>query len=139
MRQQSIPVPPGCPVNAPGSFIGLSKRSWLHGAPKIRTSFGVLRNYTLFRQLVAFQKRFRLLEFPLTEIRPEFDRNASNAGMLQSGMPHLARFQEFRRVSKRRHRVDSRQSEGLKRRSPWPCRTSLLRLIFSAVGFVFSS
>src|SRR5260370_5721221 len=70
--------------------------------PKTRTSFGVFRNYTLFRQLAAFQKRFRLLEFPLAEIRPEFDRNASNAGMLQSEMPHLAKCQKFRRVSTRR-------------------------------------
>jgi hypothetical protein len=39
------------------------------------------------RQLVAFQKRFRLLGLPLPVIRPEFDRNTSNAGMLQSGTP----------------------------------------------------
>jgi hypothetical protein len=45
----------------------------------------------LLRQLVAFQKRFRLLELPLPEIRPEFDRNTSNAGMLQSGMPRLSK------------------------------------------------
>jgi hypothetical protein len=70
-------------------------------------------------QLVAFQKRFRLLELPLPEIRPEFDRKASNAGILQqSGMPHLARFQEFHRSSTRRYRVLSRQSEGLKRKKP---------------------
>jgi hypothetical protein len=31
----------------------------------------------------------RLLELPLSEIRPELDRNTSNAGMLQSGMLHL--------------------------------------------------
>ena len=85
--------------------------------PKTRTSFGVFRNYTLFRQLAAFQKRFRLLGFLLAEIRPEFDRNASNAGMLQSGMPRPAKCQKFRRVSTRRHRVDSRQSGGIKRRS----------------------
>ena len=72
-----------------------------------------------------------------TEIRPEFD--TSNAGMLQSGMPRLARCQEFHRVSMRRHRVLSRQSGGLKRKNPWPSRTSLLRLIFSPVAFVFSS
>jgi hypothetical protein len=41
---------------------------------------GVFRSYRLHRQLAAFQKRFRLLEFPLAEIRPEFDRNASDAG-----------------------------------------------------------
>jgi hypothetical protein len=74
--------------------------------------------YRLLRQLVAFQKRFRLLELPLPEIRPEFDRNTSNAGMLQSGMPRLARCQEFHRLSMRRHRVLSRQSGGLKRKNP---------------------
>ena len=47
-----------------------------------RTSFMVFRNYRLRRHLVAFQKRFRLLELPLPEIRPEFDRNTSIAGML---------------------------------------------------------
>jgi hypothetical protein len=41
--------------------------------------------YRLLRQLVAFQKRFRLLALPLPEIRSEFDRNTSNAGILQSG------------------------------------------------------
>jgi hypothetical protein len=50
---------------------------------------GVFRSYRLHRQLVAFQKR--LLEFPLSEIRPEFDRNASDAGMLLSGMSHPSR------------------------------------------------
>jgi hypothetical protein len=52
-----------------------------------RTSFKVFRNYRLPRQIVAFQKRFRLLELPLPEIRPEFDCSTSNAGMLQSGTP----------------------------------------------------
>jgi hypothetical protein len=37
------------------------------------------------------------------EIRPEFDGHTSNAGTLQSGMPHLARFQEFHRLSTHRH------------------------------------
>jgi uncharacterized membrane protein len=32
-----------------------------------------------------------LLELPLPEIRPEFDRNTSNAGMPQSGTSRLAR------------------------------------------------
>jgi hypothetical protein len=41
-------------------------------------------------QHVAFQKRFRLLELSLPEIGPEFARHTSNAGMLQSGRPHLA-------------------------------------------------
>ena len=104
-----------------------------------RTSFRVFRNYKLPPQLVAFQKRFRLLELPLPEIRSEFDRQTSNAGMLQSGMPHLARFQEFHRLSTRRHRVLLRQSEGLKRKILGPSRTSLLWLIFSPVAFVFSS
>src|SRR5271165_2208476 len=104
-----------------------------------RTSFRVFRNYTLLRQLVAFQKRFRLLELPLPEIRPEFDRNTSNAGMPQSGMPRLARCQEFHRISMRRHRVLSRQSGGLKPKNPGPTRPSLLRLIVSPVAFVFSS
>jgi hypothetical protein len=104
-----------------------------------RTSFRVFRNYRLRWQLVAFQKRFRLLELPLPEIRPEFDRHTSNAGMLQSGMPHLARFQEFHRLSTRRHRVLLRQSGGLKRKIPGPSRASLLWLIFSPVAFVFSS
>ena len=45
------------------------------------------RSYRLHRQLVAFQKRFRLLKFPLAGIRPEFDRNASDAGMLAPGRP----------------------------------------------------
>src|SRR5260370_35972661 len=67
--------------------------------------FRVFRNYTLLRQLVAFQKRFRLLVLPIAEIRPEFD--ASNAGMLHSGMPRLAKCQKSRRVSTRRHRVVS--------------------------------
>jgi hypothetical protein len=62
------------------------------------------RNRTLLRQLVAFQKRFRRLELPLAEIRPE---NASNAGMLQSGMSRPAKYQEFRRGSTHRHRVGS--------------------------------
>jgi hypothetical protein len=104
-----------------------------------RTSFRVFRNYRLRWQLVAFQKRFRPLELPPPEIRPEFDRHTSNAGMLQSGMPHLARFQEFHRLSMRRHRVLLRQSEGLKRKIPGPSRASLLWLIFSPVAFVFSS
>jgi hypothetical protein len=82
-----------------------------------RTSFKAFRNYRLPRQLVAFQKRFRLLELPLPEIRSEFDRQTSNAGMLQSRMPHLA----------------------LKRKILGPSRTSLLWLIFSPVAFVFSS
>ena len=62
-----------------------------------RTSFVVFRNYRLRWQLVAFQRRFRLLELLLPEIRPEFDRHTSNAGMLQSGMPHPARFQALKR------------------------------------------
>ena len=101
-----------------------------------RTSFRVFRNYRLRWQLVS---DFGLLEVPLPEIRPEFDRNASNAGILQSGMPHLARFQEFHRLSTRRHSVLSRQSGGLRRKNPGPSRASLLRLIFSPVAFVFSS
>ena len=52
--------------------------------------FEHFRNCTLLRQLVAFQKRFRRLELPLAEIRPE---NASNAGMLQSGMSRPAKYQ----------------------------------------------
>jgi hypothetical protein len=40
-------------------------------------------------------ERFWLLELPLPEIRSELDRHTSNAGMLQSGTPHLARCQEF--------------------------------------------
>jgi hypothetical protein len=56
-----------------------------------RTSFMVFTNYRFRRHLVAFEKRFRLLELPPAEIRPEFDCNTSNAGMLQSGMPQLAR------------------------------------------------
>jgi hypothetical protein len=91
------------------------------------------------RQLVAFQKRFRPLGLPLPEIRPEFDRNTSNGGMLQSEMRYLARFQEFHRLSTRRHRVLSRQSGGLRLKNPGPSRASLLQLIFSAVAFVFSS
>jgi hypothetical protein len=96
------------------------------------------RNYRSRRQLVAFQKRFRL-GLPLPEIRPEFDRNTSNAGMLQSEMRYLTRSQEFHRLSTRRHRVLSRQSGGLRRKNPGPSRASLLRLIFSPVAFVFSS
>src|SRR5580693_5652924 len=104
-----------------------------------RTSFRAFRNYILLRQLVAFQKRFRLLELPLPEIRPEFDCSTSNAGMLQAGTPRLARCQEFHRLSMRRHPVLSRQSGGLKPKSPGPSPPSLLRLIFSRVAFVFSS
>src|SRR5271166_1951455 len=73
---------------------GMPRPEWSRPAPFIiptdtRTSFLVFRNYRLRRQLVAFQKRFRLLGLPLPEIRPEFDRNTSNAGMLQSEMPYL--------------------------------------------------
>jgi hypothetical protein len=39
----------------------------------------------LLRQLVAFQKRFPLLDPPLAEIGPEFDRNNSSADALQLG------------------------------------------------------
>jgi hypothetical protein len=70
-----------------------------------RTSFKASRNYRLPRQLVTFQKRFRLLELSLPEIRLEFDRNTSNAGMLQSGTSRLARCQEFHRLSMRRHTI----------------------------------
>ena len=117
--------------------------SFMSGGParnpqKTRTSFRVFQKPHLLRQLVAFQKPYRRLELPLVE-NPEADQNASNAGMLQSGMPRPTKCQKFRRISTRCHRVGSRQSESLKRRSPWPCRTSLLRLIFSAVAFVFSS
>jgi len=84
------------------SFVGISST----GPPlifptDIRTSFKAFRNYRLPRQLVAFQKRFRLLELPLPEIRPEFDRNTSNAGMLPSGTPRQAGCQEFHRLSMR--------------------------------------
>jgi hypothetical protein len=104
-----------------------------------RTAFRVFRNYRLHPQLVVFERRFRLLELPLPEIRSEFDRHTSNAGMPQSEMPRLARCQEFHRLSRRRHRVLSRQSGGLKQRNPAPSRPSLLWLIFSPVAFVFSS
>jgi hypothetical protein len=107
--------------------------------PNTRTSFKAFRNYRLPRRLAAFQKRFRLLELPLPEIRPEFHRNTSNAGMVQSGTPRLARFQEFHRLSMRRHRVLSRQSGGLKPKNPGLNPPSLLRLIVSPVAFVFSS
>jgi hypothetical protein len=123
---------------------GMNRPKWSRPAPLIvptdtRTSFKAFRNYRLPRQLVAFQKRFRLLEIPLPEIRPEFDRHTSNASMLQSGTLRRARCQEFHRLSMRRHRVLSRQSGGLKRKSPGPSRPSLVRLIFSPVAFVFSS
>jgi hypothetical protein len=68
----------------------------------------VFRIYRFRRQLVAFQKRFRLPELSLPEIRPEFDRNTSNAGKLQSGMPRLVTVQGFYRLLVRRHRVLSR-------------------------------
>ena len=45
-------------------------------------------------QLLAFQKRFRLLDLPLAEIRPEFDRNTDT---LQLGMPGRPRCQGFHR------------------------------------------
>ena len=61
-------------------------------------SFKAFRNYRLRRQLVGFQKRLRLLELPLAEIRAEFDRNAPNAGMLQSGMLSLGKMPEFHRI-----------------------------------------
>ena len=54
-------------------------------------------------------------------------------------MRRPAKCQKSRRLSTRRHRVHSRQSGGLKRKIPWPCRTSLLRSIFSPVAFGFSS
>ena len=50
----------------------------------------------------------------------EFHRHISNAGMLQSGMPHLARFQEFHQLSAGHHRVLERQSGDLKRKNPGP-------------------
>jgi hypothetical protein len=94
--------------------------------------------YRLLRQLVAFQKRFRLLELPLPEIRPEFDRNTSNAGMLQSGMPRLARCQRIPPVidappscsfaTIRRPKTEKSRAKPSK----------VLRLIFSPVAFVFS-
>ena len=98
---------------------GMTRPEWSRPAPFIiptdtRTSFLVFRNYRLLRQPVAFQKRFRLMGLPLPEIRHEFDRNTSNAGMLQSEMRYLARFQEFHRLSTRRHRVLSRQSGDLR-------------------------
>jgi hypothetical protein len=49
---------------------------WFHDS---RTSFRIFRNYKLLQRLVAFQKRFWLLELPLAEIRHEFDRHTSNA------------------------------------------------------------
>jgi hypothetical protein len=104
-----------------------------------RTSFRAFRNCILLGQLVEFQKRFRLLELSLPEIRPEFDCSTSNAGMLQSGTLRPARCQEFHRLSMRRHPVLSRQSGGLKPKNPGPSRPSLSRLIFSPVVFVFSS
>ena len=104
-----------------------------------RTSFTVFRNYRWRRHLVAFEKPFRLLEPPLPEIRFEFECYTSNADSPQSGMSRPAKCQKFRRGSKRRHRAGSRQTGNLKRRSSWPWRTSLLRSIFSEVGFVFSS
>ena len=121
----------------------MTRPEWSRPAPftiltDTRTSLLVFRNYRLRRQLVAFQKRFRLLELPLPEIRPEFGRNTSNGGMPQSGMPRLARCQEFHRLSMRRHRVLSRQSGVLKPKNPGPNPPSLLRLIFSPVAFVFS-
>jgi hypothetical protein len=97
------------------------------------------RNYRLRRPLVAFQKRFRLLELPQPEIRPEFDHHTSNAGMLQSEISHLERFLGFHRLSTRRPRVLLRQSGGLKQKTPGPMRASLLQLIFSPVAFEFSS
>src|SRR5271170_7880052 len=102
-----------------------------HSPNRHRTSFKAFRNYRLPRQLVAFQKRFRLLELPLPETRPEFDRHTSNADMLQSEMLHRERFPEFHRLSTRRPRALLRQSGGLKRKIPGLMRASLLRLIFS--------
>jgi hypothetical protein len=65
-----------------------------------RTSLRVFRNYILLRQLVAFQKRFRLLELPLPEIRPEFDRNTSSADTLHGtcSLLFLAIFVEAREL-----------------------------------------
>jgi toxin ParE1/3/4 len=91
----------------------------------------ILRRHEVRR---ALTKRFPYrIFFSLKDdaVRPEFDRHTSNAGMLQSGMPHLARFLEFHRLSTRRHRVLLRQSGGLKRKIPVPSRASLLWLIFS--------
>src|SRR5208282_2368722 len=42
-----------------------------------RTSCRVFRNYRLHPQLVAFERRFRLMEFPRPETRTEFARNTS--------------------------------------------------------------
>jgi hypothetical protein len=59
--------------------------------------------------------------------------------MLRSGMPHLPRLQEFHRLSKRRHRVLSRRSGGLKTQNPGPSLASLLRSIFSPLFRVTNS
>ena len=128
---------------SPEQFAGVGvdiRQIWYRIIPTgTRTSFRFFRNDRLRRQLVAFQKGLRSLELPLPGFRPEFDRNTSNAGMLQPGIPRLARCQEFHWLSMRRHHVLSRQSGGLKRKNPGPSRPSLLRLIFSPVSFVFSS
>jgi serine/threonine protein kinase len=128
---------------SPEQFAGVGvdiRQIWYRIIPTgTRTSFRFFRNDRLRRQLVAFQKGLRSLELPLPGFRPEFDRNTSNAGMLQPGIPRLARGQEFHWLSMRRHHVLSRQSGGLKRKNPGPSRPSLLRLIFSPVSFVLSS
>jgi hypothetical protein len=122
---------------ADGLLAGISSTRGLaqpHNPHRHSNTIQAFRNYKLLRQLVAFQKRFRLLELPLPEIRPEFDRHTSNADVPQSGMPPLARCQEF-------HAPPSCSFATIRRpktEKPRPSRASLVRSIFSAVAFVFS-
>jgi hypothetical protein len=116
-------------------FRHLLERAPVHNPHCHLTSFMAFYfiNYRLRRQLVAFQKRFRLLELPQPEIRPEFDHHTSNAGMLQSRTSHLEEFPEFHWLSTRRPRVLWRQSGGLKLKTPGPMPSKLIAVdIFSS-------
>ena len=107
------------------------------GALGHRSGFSETTNY--IRSLWHFRNDFSGWNFLYPKSALNLTGGTSNAGMLQSRMPHLARFQEFHRLSTRRHRVLLRQSGCLKRKIPGPSRAGLLWLIFSPVAFVFSS
>jgi hypothetical protein len=79
---------------------GMTRPEWSRPAPFIiPTDIEHLPGFQKLQiapELGTFQKRFRLLELPLPEIRPEFGRNTSNAGMLQSEMRYQAGVSENR-------------------------------------------
>jgi hypothetical protein len=101
-----------------GFFVSISSTSLAHSPNRHSNIIQGFQKLQIASAACRISERFRLLELPLPEIRPEFDRNTSNAGMLQSGTSRLARCQKFHRLSMRRNRVLSRQSVGLKPKNP---------------------